>query len=93
MRSYLDVAVEAAREAGSILLAEFDRPQKIGYKGEADLITETDRRSEAAVVARLRTHFEEQAIVELAALIAFQNMSSKFNAALAVPPQGFCKRR
>jgi hypothetical protein len=26
----------------------------------------------------------------LTGLIAFQNMSSKFNSALAVPPQGFC---
>jgi myo-inositol-1(or 4)-monophosphatase len=63
MRSYLDVAVEAAREAGSILRAEFDRPQKIGYKGDVDLVTETDRRSEAAVVERLRSHFPKHAIV------------------------------
>ena len=27
-------------------------------------------------------------IIELSALIAFQNMSSKFNSALGVPPQG-----
>jgi len=53
----------------------------------------TDPRSPAgdACFARLRAHFDDQAIVELAALIAFQNMSSKFNAALAVPAQGFCK--
>ncbi|MBI3916037.1 MAG: carboxymuconolactone decarboxylase family protein [Betaproteobacteria bacterium] len=29
-------------------------------------------------------------IVELTALIAFQNLSSKFNAALGVPAHGFC---
>ena len=34
---------------------------------------------------------DDQAIVELTALIAFQNMSSKFNTALAIKPQGFCK--
>ncbi len=39
MNPFLDVAIEAAREAGRILLAEFDRPQKIGYKGEVDLVT------------------------------------------------------
>ena len=33
---------------------------------------------------------DDGAIVELPALIAFQNMSSKFNAALGVPSQGFC---
>ncbi len=31
------------------------------------------------------------AIVELTGLIAFQNLSSKFNSALDVPAQGFCR--
>jgi len=30
-------------------------------------------------------------MVELTGLIGFQNMSSKFNSALSVPPQGFCQ--
>ncbi len=63
MKEFLDVAVETAREAGAILLAEFDRPQKIGYKGEVDLVTEADRRSEQAVVSRLRSHFPKHAVV------------------------------
>jgi hypothetical protein len=29
--------------------------------------------------------------VLLTALIAFQNLSSKFNSALRIPPQGFCR--
>ena len=63
MRSYLDVAVEAAREAGAILMAEFDRPRKISYKGEADIVTEADQHSEAAIVTRLRTHFPKHTVV------------------------------
>ncbi len=63
MNSFLDVAIEAAREAGNILLAEFDRPATISYKGEVDLVTEADRRSEQAVVARLRSYFPKHAIV------------------------------
>ncbi|GAB4365529.1 MAG: carboxymuconolactone decarboxylase family protein [Kiloniellaceae bacterium] len=39
----------------------------------------------------LRCQFGEDAIIELTGLIAFQNLSSKFNAALGVPPQGFCE--
>lgn len=39
---------------------------------------------------RLREHFDDDAIIELTGLIAFQNLSSKFNAALGVEPQGFC---
>jgi AhpD family alkylhydroperoxidase len=56
----------------------------------ADTVTRTDRRVDEALMADLRRHFEDQAIVELAALIAYQNMSSKFNAALGVPALGFC---
>jgi myo-inositol-1(or 4)-monophosphatase len=63
MNSYVEVAVEAAREAGAILRAEFDRPKKISYKGEVDIVTESDRRSEATIVARLRSHFPQHAIV------------------------------
>lgn len=40
--------------------------------------------------AALKARWSDDALVELTGLIAFQNLSSKFNAALAVPPQGFC---
>jgi AhpD family alkylhydroperoxidase len=56
----------------------------------AEAATRSDRRVGEELISRLRTHFDDQAIVELAALIAYQNMSSKFNAALGVPAQGFC---
>lgn len=42
-------------------------------------------------MARLKSHFDDDAIIELTALIAFQNLSSKFNAALDVAAQGFCR--
>ena len=60
---FLQVAIEAAREAGAILLAEYARPVKISYKGDVDLVTEADRRSEDAVVAKLRTHFPKHIVV------------------------------
>lgn len=43
------------------------------------------------LMRRLQNWFDEDALVELTGLIAFQNMSSKFNSALDVPPQGFCQ--
>ena len=43
------------------------------------------------LVERLKTHFDQDAIVELTGLVAFQNLSSKFNSALDVPAQGFCQ--
>ena len=43
------------------------------------------------MVVQLKKWFKEDDIVELTGLIAFQNLSSKFNSALDMPPQGFCK--
>jgi AhpD family alkylhydroperoxidase len=56
----------------------------------AEAATRSDRRVDEELIVRLRQYFDDQEIVELAALIAYQNMSSKFNAALGVPPHGFC---
>src|SRR5260370_7383512 len=60
---YLTAAVEIAREAGAILREEFDRPLQISYKGDVDLVTQADKRSEAAIVQRLTQYFPEHAIV------------------------------
>jgi myo-inositol-1(or 4)-monophosphatase len=60
---FLEVSVDAAREAGELLIAEFNRPQKLSYKGEVDIVTEADRKSEAMIVGRLRDHFPGQAIL------------------------------
>ena len=46
-----------------ILRSEFDRPKQISYKGEVDIVTESDRRSEALIVARLRKHFPDHGII------------------------------
>ena len=63
MNPFLEVAIEAALEAGGILTAEFARPVDISYKGEVDIVTQADRRSEQAIVARLRARFPKHAIV------------------------------
>jgi AhpD family alkylhydroperoxidase len=57
----------------------------------AEAMTESTRRVTDALADRLRDLFGEDALVELTGLIAFQNLSSKFNAALDVPAQGFCR--
>ena len=58
----------------------------------AEVVTRTDGRVEVELIDRLRQRFDEAALIELTALIAFQNLSSKFNAALDMPSQGFCQR-
>ncbi len=56
-----------------------------------EAVTCSDREVTDEMVDRLRQHFDDDGIVELTGLIAFQNLSSKFNSALDVPPQGFCE--
>jgi AhpD family alkylhydroperoxidase len=57
----------------------------------AETITLSGQRVGDELIGRLRKHYDDDAIVELTALIAFQNLSSKFNSALGVPAQGFCR--
>jgi uncharacterized peroxidase-related enzyme len=57
----------------------------------AEAMTLSDRRVDDPSMASLKRHFDDDAVVELTALIAFQNMSAKFNSALGVPAQGFCR--
>jgi AhpD family alkylhydroperoxidase len=68
----------------------FDRREKTILE-YTEVVTRSDMRVDDALVERLRAFLPDDAIVELTALIAFQNMSSKFNSALGVPTQGFCK--
>jgi AhpD family alkylhydroperoxidase len=57
----------------------------------AEAVTLRSNAIDDDLMKRLKQHFDDDAIVELTALIAFQNLSSKFNSALGVPPQGFCQ--
>jgi myo-inositol-1(or 4)-monophosphatase len=60
---FLEVAIAAAQDAGAIIAAAMDRPKTISYKGEVDLVTETDKKSEAVILQRLRREFPAHAIV------------------------------
>ena len=43
------------------------------------------------VFEEVRRHFDEKAIVELAATIALENMRARFNRALEIPSDGLCQ--
>jgi myo-inositol-1(or 4)-monophosphatase len=62
LKTYLDAAIEIAQEAGAVLREEMERPPTIDYKGEFDLVTQADRRSEQLIVRRLREHFPQHAV-------------------------------
>jgi myo-inositol-1(or 4)-monophosphatase len=46
-----------AREAGALLMDFFHQRVKIEYKGDADLVTVADRKSEALILERIREQF------------------------------------
>ncbi len=58
----------------------------------ADCMTITDREVSDELFARLRKFYDDDALVELTATIAWENASSKFNRALRVPSQQLWKR-
>ncbi len=58
----------------------------------ADAMTLSDRDVEDELFVRVRRFFDDDAVVELTAAIAWENSSSKFNRALRVPSQGLWKR-
>jgi myo-inositol-1(or 4)-monophosphatase len=60
----LETAIDAAREAGALLLARADGPLDTRQKGaRGDLVTALDRASEELIVARLRSAFPNSAIL------------------------------
>ncbi len=58
----------------------------------ADAITLSDRDVGDELFVRVRRFFDDDAVVELTAAIAWENSSSKFNRALRVPSQGLWKK-
>jgi alkylhydroperoxidase family enzyme len=59
----------------------------------ADAITLSEQDVDAALFERVRGCFGEDAVIELTAVIAWENSSSKFNRALRVPSQGLWKKK
>jgi AhpD family alkylhydroperoxidase len=78
------LAVDAWREADC-----FSESERLALE-YAEAMTLTQGRVSDALGAHLAEHFGEAALIELTALIAFQNLSSKFNAALDIASQGLC---
>jgi myo-inositol-1(or 4)-monophosphatase len=62
-QQFVPPTMEIAREAGTLLMEFFHRRVKIEYKGDADLVTEADRRSEALIRKRLQEKWPEHDIL------------------------------
>lgn len=55
----------------------------------AEAVSFTPNKVSDTLFSRLREHFKDDEVVELTALAAFQNCSSRFNTALEIPSQKF----
>jgi myo-inositol-1(or 4)-monophosphatase len=55
--------METAREAGQILLEKFGRKIDISFKGNINLVTESDLASEKLIVEKIRSHYPKHSIL------------------------------
>jgi AhpD family alkylhydroperoxidase len=89
------IAAERARASDKVFVVAEWRESALYTPRErlaleyAEAVTRSQVDDELA--ERVKADFGEKAMVELTGLIAFQNMSAKFNAALDIPSQGFCE--
>ena len=57
----------------------------------AERMTYTNKRVTDRFFKRLKRHFSDEELVELAAIITLENFRSKFNPVFAVESQNFCR--
>lgn len=62
-RSFLETAIEIAREAGALQLQYLERRVGFELKGDFDLVTEADRASERLIVEKLTSYYPSHTIV------------------------------
>jgi myo-inositol-1(or 4)-monophosphatase len=59
----LEFAIATARAAGELLMAHYERVERIDYKSAKDVVTEVDHLSERQVIDAIRAHCPADAIV------------------------------
>ena len=78
MRDYLIVAVEAARLGGDILKKSYGRVKEIKFKGEIDIVTDVDKKSEQEIVDLLSSQFPQHAILAEEGTVRDKNSDFKW---------------
>ena len=62
-RSAMDVALQAARAAGSLLMDRWLTRKEVSYKGRADIVTDVDLAAEKAILGLLRDEYPDFGIL------------------------------
>lgn len=93
MGSELGVAEEKIDQLASYATSPlYDEAERAALE-YADAMTVTGRDVSDELFARLRRFYTDDEIVELTAIVAWENSSSKFNRALRVPSQKLWRRK
>ena len=92
MGSELGVAEEKIDQLASYATSPLYDEAERAALAYADAMTVTGRDVSDELFARLRRFYTDDEIVELTAIVAWENSSSKFNRALRVPSQKLWKR-
>lgn len=61
--NYLDTAIKAATESGSVLIASLGKVSSVSLKAKNDLVTEVDLLSEKLIVDLIRSSYPEHSIL------------------------------
>ena len=83
-------AEKVAAALGDYRKSELFSPREKLALELCERMTYTKNRVTDRFFNRLKRHFSEEELVELAAIIALENFRSKFNPVFAVESQGFC---
>jgi len=63
MKEFLDTAIEAARKAGEIQLSGLGKEKNVRYKGEINLVTEIDKKSETVIIQHILSKYPDHNIL------------------------------
>lgn len=92
MSSQLGISVEKIEALSDYSTSDlYTESERVALE-YADAMTITGRDVGDELFARVRKFYDEDALIELTAIIAWENSSSKFNRALRVPSQKLWKR-
>ena len=87
---HADATEEKIRQIAQFATSPLFSERERAALGLAEALTITGQKVADELFGRVRAHYSEPEIVELAAAIAVENFRSKFNIALGVEAQGFC---
>ncbi len=61
--SFLDIAIEASKEAGELLLELFYKELKVSFKSDQSIVTEADLKTESLIIKHIKDNFPHHSVL------------------------------